>query len=283
MSKIVIFGGSGYIGSKMADYFGQQGWEVVIKRVDVTDLSAIREFLKKEKPDVALNATGKKGSPNVDWCEDHPVEVYAVNTGGALNIALAAHELGIFHAHFGTGCLYMGDNDGHGFAETDEPNFTGSLYSRSKIAMEKAILDLDPLILRVRIPIDSQPSASNLIDKLVKYGTVFSIPNSCSIIDDLVRASFEAIDRRLTGLLNMTNIGSLTHDFLLKKYQEIVDPNFKFQVNPVEELYTSGRARAERSNTILNVEKREQLGIHMPNIQERIVDVLQEYKQNLKK
>jgi dTDP-4-dehydrorhamnose reductase len=40
--------------------------------------------LDEVKPDVVINAAGKTGKPNVDWCEDHKEETLRSNDTGPL-------------------------------------------------------------------------------------------------------------------------------------------------------------------------------------------------------
>ena len=96
------------------------------------------------------------GVPNVDWCEDHKQETirYGKNTFywqtyldrsniiGALTLADVSYLKGIHLTVFSTGCIYEYDNNEHAiggkpFKEEDPPNFSGSFYSGSKIALEK--------------------------------------------------------------------------------------------------------------------------------------------------
>ena len=275
MSIIRIFGATGYLGGKLAAYYRTQGWEVRDSRVDIVDISAVREALITEKPDVVLNAAGKTGRPNVDWCESHAPETIAVNVVGALNIALVCAELDLYMAHIGSGCIYAGDNGGKGFTEEDEPNFYGSLYSRTKAYSEKVLKEFNPLQLRVRIPISEEPSAKNVIDKLLKYPKIISVENSFTVVEDFLPATYALIERRERGIYNMTNVGHMHHEWLMTAYREIVDPQREFVVMSLDELATV--TKAPRSNCVLDVSKREALGVAMPEIQGRAREVLGVY------
>lgn len=70
------------------------------------------------------------------------------NVTGTFNIFDACHERNIHVMYFGTGCIYHYDdkicpldnycqhnsnNNGKGFKETDDPNFSGSFYSKTKV------------------------------------------------------------------------------------------------------------------------------------------------------
>jgi dTDP-4-dehydrorhamnose reductase len=278
MPTLLLFGSTGYFGSHFKRFFENQGWKVFGERIEITDLSAVKQAIQKYNPEVVMNATGKTGRPNVDWCEDHPAETIAINVCGVLNIAIACLELNKYFVHLGSGCVYSGDNQGQGFSEEDEPNFFGSLYSRTKAYSEKLLREFNPLQLRIRIPIETKPSPKNVIDKLVHYQKIISIPNSFTVVEDFLPASYKLITKRATGIFNMTNSGSMTQQYLMDKYQKIIDPDFKYEVISLNELSKS--IKAPRSNTVLNTEKREKMGVFMPEIKERIVQILKNYKKN---
>jgi len=73
----------------------------------------------------------------------------------------------------------------------------------------------------------------------------------------------------------MTNIGAMDHVGIMTLYREIVDPEFKINLMPeIEQEALCKR----RSNCVLNTDKRENLGIHMPPLEESLRRVLETYK-----
>ena len=69
------------------------------------------------------------------------IETIRVNVLGSLNLADICHEKGLHLTVYATGCIYHYDEDfpegsGRGFTEQDEPNFTGSYYSYTKVATQ---------------------------------------------------------------------------------------------------------------------------------------------------
>ena len=277
--KVFIFGSTGYFGGHLSSYFQDKGWEVIAERTDVCDMSTVRSVLEKHKPDVVINSAGKTGRPNVDWCESHKAETMAVNVQGALNIACVCDELDLYMVHISSGCIYEGDNEGKGHDEESPANFFGSFYSRTKVYSENALKEFNPLQLRVRIPVEGKPCSKNVIDKLVNYDKIISIENSFTIVEDFLPATYELIKRQERGIFNMTNVGSMDHEFLMGKYTEIVDPSRKFEVMSLEDL--AKITAAPRSNCVLNTDKRENLGISMPDIKTRIPEIMEAYKQAL--
>ena len=276
---MLVFGSKGYFGSKIVDHFTHQGWQVEKSTTDIRNYQEVIGEIERIRPGVVINAAGKTGTPNVDWCETHRAETMSTNVAGAVNVASACDLHGVYMFHLGSGCIYEGDNGGIGFRETDEPNFYGSFYSRTKLHSEKLLADLNVLQLRIRIPIEGRSNAKNVIDKLLKYEKIISVPNSFTVVEDFLPAVEQLVTRRERGIFNMTNVGSMDHEFLMNRYSQIVDPSKKFTVMTVDEMYAK-YASTKRSNCILNTEKREAIGIHMPPIRERIVSILEAYKRN---
>jgi len=276
MKKILLFGSTGFIGSMLKEALLRKDYEVFDPRIEIRNFSEVKETFEKIKPDWAINATGKTGTPNVDWCETHPVETLGVNVGGSLNIASVAYSMGIKVAQISSGCVYDGDNGGKGYSEEDEPNFFGSLYSRSRVISEKLLKEFPNVLqLRIRIPIMGKPHPKNLIDKLIKYPQMINITNSCTVMEDFVPATIKLMEMGQTGIFNMTNIGAMNHKEIMTIYKENVDPNFKINVMSKKD---QDELCKRRSNDVLNTDKRENLGVHMPPLEEAVRRVLKNYR-----
>jgi len=275
MKKILLLGSTGFIGSHLKEALVEKGYEVADPRIEVTCIKAVRTAIEKESPDYIVNATGITGKPNVDWCEDHPVETYQVNVGGSLNIAAAALEKGITVAQMSSGCVYDGDNGGKGFSEEDAPNYFGSMYSRTRIASEMTLKDFPNVLqLRIRIPLMGKSHPKNLIDKLLMYPKMINKMNSCTVIEDFIPAMIQLMEMGTTGIMNMCNPGPMDHGSIMQVYKEVVDPNFVPNFMGAEE---EAKLCERRSNTVLTSEKREALGVHMPPLEESLRKVLQNY------
>jgi 3,5-epimerase/4-reductase len=272
--KILIFG-KGYVAHKFADFYGD---EAVISDLRVEDYEGLLEELKRQEPDVVLNCVGKTGRPNVDWCEDHQEETMFGNVVVPVLMARACEELGIYMVHIGSGCVYTGDKNGVGFCEEDEPNFDGSFYSKTKAWSEDILKGFDVLQLRLRMPLDGEPGGRNFLSKILKYEKVISVPNSLSVLDDFLKAGGGLIEKKATGVFNMTNPGVIDHEEILEMYKEIVDPDFEYELMSLDELEKV--TKAGRSNCGLCTDKMEKYGVEMRPIREALRDVLEQYKEN---
>lgn len=271
--KYLIFG-NGYVGNKFrATITGAE-----ITDTDIANIDAVNAILKEKKPDVVINCAGRTGTPNIDWCEDHQRETLYSNVTGPLILAEACLAHDVFMVHLGSGCIYQGDNGGHGFSEDDLPDLKNipSFYSLTKFTSEHLLRHLSILQVRLRMPLDSEKSPRNFITKITKYERVINEPNSMSVIGDLISATVQLIEKQKTGIYNVTNPGFITHKEILDMYKEIVDPTFTYTLMDTKEL--SGVTKAGRSNCILNTEKLTKDGIVLPEIHVAVRDVLMHYK-----
>lgn len=270
----LIFGGYGWLANRL-----KERWpDAIQSEADITDWKSISQDLRRRRPTVVVNCAGKTGRPNVDWCENHPVETMLSNVAGPMILAAECLDRGIFFAHVGSGCIYEG-TEKKPFRETDMPNFSGSLYSRSKAVGERALKEFPVLQARIRMPFDGRPHPRNLITKLLGYKKIISVPNSLTCVDDFVMVFQELIEQRQTGIWNIVNPGAVTHSRVLELYSEIVAPSHRFEVMGLEEL--EKRVKAGRSNCVLSIRKLEDAGISVRPIEDALRAALGQYRENL--
>jgi 3,5-epimerase/4-reductase len=277
--NLLIFG-NGYIGNKFLQELGNKA---NIDLADIGNINEIQEAIEKYKPDVIINTAGKTGKPNIDWCEDHKNETVYSNVTGPLVLAKIAVENNIKLVHIGSGCIYQGGLEKE-YTEDERPDsaLIPSFYSRTKAWSEEILSYFPVLQVRLRMPIDSEPNPRNLIWKISHYEKVMDqVPNSVSVIPDFIDATIKLIQKDKTGIYNVVNPGSITHGEILKMYKEIVDPSHTYQPISIEEL--AKITKAGRSNCLLSTNKIENEGIILPDIHERIREILVEYKKNIRK
>lgn len=281
-TKFYILGGSGFMGSHAVTYLRSKGYEVVDNRVDIADFMTLKKVFTEAKPDVVVNFAGVRAYPNIDWCEDHKEETVKVNVGGAINVALAALEMGAYPIQIASGCIYSGGPEKE-FTEDDEPNFFGSFYSRMRVVMQNALKELPVLQLRIRMPIAMFSHPRNLINKIASYKKVISIPNSVTLIEDIFPALEKLTVIRPVGILNLTNDGYMEHSKILAAYKEMVNPNHTYEIITLDELQGKGGiTKAERSNCVLSNTKAKSLGIELPALDDkRLMEIMTAFKNSL--
>jgi len=283
----LVFGPKGWIGEQLIAMLKAQGETVHASVNRLEDRNLIEKELDEIKPTHVLNAAGKTGRPNVDWCEDHQQEVIRSNVIGVLNLADLCFIRGIHMTNYATGCIYSYDEahplgSGIGFKEDDPPNFDGSFYSKTKGAVEKLLRSFpNVLTLRLRMPISDDLHSRSFITKISKYEKVVDVPNSMTVLTELLPVSLEMTKRNLKGIYNFTNPGVISHNQILALYKEFIDPNFAWKNFSLEEQ--AKILKAGRSNNELDVSKLLKEFPDIPDIQTSMRGVFQRMKKNLGK
>uniref|UniRef100_A0A6U4K2R2 RmlD-like substrate binding domain-containing protein n=1 Tax=Phaeomonas parva TaxID=124430 RepID=A0A6U4K2R2_9STRA len=299
--KFLLFGGTGWLGGMLIAMLTEQGKDFVVSKVRLQNRESLEAELDREQPTHVLCAAGVTGRPNVDWCEDHKEETIRTNVIGALNCADCCSSRGIHMTLYATGCIFEYDDkrpmptlqaDGtwseeRTFEEDNEedtPNFADSFYSFTKGHLEQMLRHIpNVLILRVRMPISDDLSPRNFITKICKYRRVVDIPNSMTVLTDLMPVSVTMAERGLTGVYNFCNPGPISHHQILDLYKQYIDPEFEYEGFSLEEqakVIKAGRS----NNTLSHTKLVEALpDVNIPPMLESIHGVFQRMKVNLEK
>jgi 3,5-epimerase/4-reductase len=271
--KIIILGSTGYLGEQFRKLYP----DAVCPKVDIADRNSISALLDAEKPDIVINAAGKTGRPNIDWCEDHKEETFHANLIGPLILNEECAKRGIYWVQLSSGCIYTGDKAGAGFTEEDEPNFFGSFYSRTKIWSEQMLKEFpNVLILRLRMPFDDTINDRSLIMKLKKYARLNDHANSITYLPDFLKAAAILIDRRKTGIYNVVNAGAISAYDIIESYKKIIDPTHTAERLKDEDAPSA--TKVPRSNCILSIDKLAREGIVMRPVQEAVEEAWRRVK-----
>ncbi|CVL06878.1 uncharacterized protein FMAN_11972 [Fusarium mangiferae] len=271
--RFLIWGGHGWIAGLLKDLLIRQGKEVYTTTIRMEDRENVGKALQVFKPTHVLNAAGCTGRPNVDWCEDNKAQTVLSNVIGTLTLADECSRRGIHCTVFATGCIYQYDEEhpvgGPGFKETDAPNFDGSFYSMTKAHVEPILASFDNiLILRLRMPVSDDLNPRNFVTKISQYKFVVDIPNSNTILHDLLPASIILAENKDTGVYNFTNPGAISHNEVLGLFKEIVRPAFtwkNFSIEQQAKVIKAGRSNCQLDTTKL-VKKMKGYGYEIPEV-----------------
>jgi len=284
----LLFGKGGWICGILAEMLSQQGKSFRIADSRMENRESVERELDEVKPTHVLNAAGVTGRPNVDWCEDNKETTIRANVIGALNLADVTFLRNIHLTVFATGCIFSYDAahpiGGPGFTEVDNPNFFGSFYSYTKGMVEQLTkCYANVLILRVRMPISDDLCARNFVTKISKYERVVDIPNSMTVLTELLPVSLQMAKKQLTGVYNFTNPGAISHNQVLALYKKYIDPAFAWKNFSEEEQ--AKILKAGRSNNTLDTTKieRDMPEVKFNDIHTAMEGVFQRMKVNVGK
>lgn len=282
----LVFGGkNGWIGGQLITLLQEQGHTALAAQSRLENRSDVEKEITLTQPDCIINAAGVTGRPNVDWCESNKQETIKANVVGALTLFDIAHSHNIHVINFGTGCIYEYDDahpmySGVGFTEDEIPNFQGSFYSYTKTILDQLVINYPNVLnLRLRMPISDDLHHRSFITKITKYERVVNIPNSMSVLYDLLPLVPVMAERKLTGNYNFVNPGVISHNEILELYKKYIDPTFIYTNFSVEEQ--AKVIKAGRSNNELDTRKLQAEFPELKHIKESMIGVFKRMKQNL--
>ena len=263
--KVLVYGSNGWIGSQFTKLLKSNN--VIYcegeARADNTD-DVISELLKTSPTHVIAfigrthGKIGEKIYTTIDYLEEPNKLQDNVrdNLFSPLVLAFLCQKLNLHFTYIGTGCIF----------KYDEKHLFGQEVNNSV------------LNLRIRMPITAEYNTRNFITKITTYEKICSIPNSMTVIPELLPKVLDMMKNRVTGTINLTNPGLISHNEILEMYREIVDTNFvwkNFSEKEQRKILTS-----DRSNNYLDTSRLEQLYPTVKNIKESVKECLIKMKNN---
>ena len=123
--------------------------------------------------------------------------------------------------------------------------------------VEELIQQYDNVLqLRLRMPIDDDLlNPRNFIYKIANDDKVVNVPNSMTVLNELVPLAIDGALNKLTGIYNFTNPGVISHNEVLQLYRDYCDSDFTWKNFTLEEQ--SKILAAPRSNNMLDTKKLE--------------------------
>ena len=261
--KLLIFGANGWIGQQ---FIKNTSHDIVIAKTRPENYEKAYNEINEVNPDTVLSFLGRtygrdldgKMIPSIDYLElpGKLKENMRDNFYAPYNLALICEKLNKHFVYLGTGCIYTYTDEKIIFTEEDKPNFFGSGYSTVKGYTDQVLRQFNnTLQLRIRMPISKLVSHRNLIDKLLGYPNICSIPNSMTVLDDMWPILNKMIEVHETGVYNLTNPDTVTHSWILEKYREYINPNHTWNEITYEEQMKY--IKSERSNNKMDTTKLE--------------------------
>lgn len=296
----LLYGANGWIGSKVYDLLVSMGIKVEKSICRADDFNSVDLEISSIKGLThVMSFIGRTHGvyegeviSTIDYLEKPGklVENIKDNLYGPLILSSICKKYGKHFTYLGTGCIFDYDNEhlygdeSSGFKETDKPNFFGSSYSIVKGYTDRLIRELyndDVLNIRIRMPITSEINSRNFITKITNYKKICSIPNSMSVLDNLLPVMIQyALDNK-TGTINLTNPGLISHNEILEMYKEIVEPNFKwenFTIEDQNQILASKRSNNCLDTSILESDKTN----NIKQIKEAVRECLEKMAKNIK-
>jgi len=268
--RILVTGGSGLLGSKIAEIAVQKGYDVYSGynmhesrfgfpvRLDICDKAVANRVFREVDPEVVIHAAALT---NVDKCEEDKPLAWKVNVDGTRNICELANKHGAFRIYVSTDYVFSGEKGL--YRETDKTNPI-NYYGITKLEGEKRVKTLldEWAIARPSVIYGSKPAAGKVnfalwvLEKLKKEEPIRIITDqyvSPTLNTNLAYMILEVAERRLTGTYHLAGATPINR----YRFVQLLAEKFELDKNLIEPARSEEmKWKAKRpKNTSLNVEK----------------------------
>lgn len=152
VNKLLVIGGTGLLGQYVVLEATGRGWAVTatyhdsdeklgtanLVHLDVRDENEVRHTINDLRPDFVILAGGLT---DLDYCETHPQDAWAVNAEGTLNVAASCKLANVPLMYISTDAIFNGEKGEH-YYEFDTPDPQG-IYAKTKLEGERLTVDAD--------------------------------------------------------------------------------------------------------------------------------------------
>lgn len=149
MKKLLITGASGFLGSRIAEYY-QGRYEIVCpghKEMDITDAEGVKRVIAGQRPDIVMHCAAVS---DVGACEREPELSWKINVTGSENIVRACHSEGIKSILCSSDQVYFGSSLPGPHREEEVLTPVNS-YGKQKLYAEELCQNADPDCVLLRL------------------------------------------------------------------------------------------------------------------------------------
>lgn len=292
--KILITGGSGMIGYKLATFYLRQGFPVYVSYnksiihdtnsvfLDITDKTNTEIVFKKFNPDIVIHCAALA---NVDLCETNHELANKINIQGTANIVNMSKKNNSKIVFISTSYVFDGKKS---IYSEDDKTLGTTYYGYTKMKGEELVerSHLDYLILRTDQPYgwteswQRSNSVLNVINDLKSGKIKNEIKNwynTPTYLEDFVSASHTLIKKQCSGIFHLVG-----PDFINRvEWTKIVAEVFNLDKNKINSIDSSAlNLPAKRVNVRISNKKLEkETGIIMRGVKLGAEDMLKNLKQ----
>lgn len=221
MENILITGCNGQLGNEMqllAKKYGQYKYFFTdVAELDITDESAVRTFIIENQIDCIVNCAAftavDKAEESVELCD-------RLNHAAPGYLAKAVSEQGGCMIHVSTDYVFDGTN--HTPYRENEPTCPATVYGRTKLAGEEAVMQHCPQSVVIRTAWLYSAFGNNFVKTMLRLGrekknlgVIFDQIGTPTFARDLATAIFAVINQGIKpGIYHFSNEGVISwYDF----------------------------------------------------------------------
>lgn len=148
--KLLITGGSGFLGRRACAYFEKLGWQVFAPghgELDITDEAGVAAWFRENRPQAVIHTAAVS---DTGLCQQRPEWSEIINVAGCANLAKACRELGAKLVICSSDQVYFASavSGPHREEEVCTP---GNVYGCQKLRAEEQCLDVLPETVCLRL------------------------------------------------------------------------------------------------------------------------------------
>lgn len=267
MKKVVVFGGSGLVGSRFIQ-LNQEIFQIIspdIKQVDILDQNQVLKSLGQSACDSVINFAA---FTNVEEAEkqkgDEGGICYKVNAIGAKNIADACKTLDKHLIHISTEYVFDGRKSENPYTEEDQPNPI-NWYGQTKYFGEQFVLQSQCLatIVRICMPFSAfyqlkKDVARFFLEELKAGKQIKAVEDqkiTPTLVDDIANALKVLVDSRNPGIYHVCSKNNTTP----YEFARLIAQNFNLDVSLIKPIsfdeYNKGKLAKLLQNSWLGCTK----------------------------
>jgi len=273
--RVTVFGATGLLGQALMREWSEDAVTGLASRdADIRDAERVQQMVRETNPEwIVLSAA----YTDVDGCETNPDVAFAVNRDGAVNVAVAAQEVGARLLFLSSDYVFDGKKTIP--YETGDERNPQSVYGRSKAEAELRLLESMPDCCIVRTSWLFGVGGKCFPDTILKLAVsrpALDVVNdqrgSPTYVTDLARGLKQLCRQNAQGIVHVTNTEDCTW---FEFAREIVrSAGLTTTVRPVSSAQMA-RPAPRPAYSVLSPSRRQALGMEMPTWQ----DALQRYLQ----
>jgi dTDP-4-dehydrorhamnose reductase len=186
---ILVTGAAGLLGTEVVKELTRRGVShmgIDIADLDITDKSAVDVFFGLHKPTCVIHCAAYTA---VDAAEDNAALCMRVNGEGTENLAAACRKINAAMLYISTDYVFNGRGDIP--YETDSPTEPLSVYGKSKLAGEDAVLRHLNKYFIVRISWVFGPAGANFVKTMLR---LVETKNEISVVNDQTGSPTYTVD-----------------------------------------------------------------------------------------
>jgi len=238
MQRVLVIGGSGFIGGRLVARLGPHATATYLTKplsggivFDIRTMRLADRLLRGQHG--FSHAILAQGNNNIDYCAKHPAETDEVNVVGTARAISDLIDAGVVPVFISSDGVFSGNSGFRTEADSPDPILT---YGHQKLAIERYMAGLSSpgLVARLSKVVGSCPDPRNIMSEwldMVEAGRTLLCATDQILspidLDDVVDVVLALMKRGASGLYNVCGSEALSRFNLLNRLLAHTPSNFR--------------------------------------------------------